>query len=53
MDKIYMPYYRFYIELPELENSFGSELKHYGIYYVPAVESKYISNMPVWDGSLN
>ena len=28
-------------------------LKDFGVYYVPAVESKYISNMPVWDGSFN
>lgn len=53
LDKIYMPYYRFYIEIPELENRFGHGLKHYGIYYVPAVESKYISNMPTYDGSFN
>ena len=28
-------------------------LKAYGAYYVPAVESAYISDMPVWDGSFN
>lgn len=53
LDKTYMPYYKFYIELPELENRFGHGLKHYGAYYVPAVKSEYISNMPVWDGSFN
>ncbi len=53
LDKIYMPYYKFYIELPELENRHGHGLKHYGAYYVPAVDGKYISNMPVWDGSFN
>ena len=53
LDKIYMPYYKFYIEIPELENRFGHGLKHYGAYYVPAVESKYISNMPTYDGSFN
>lgn len=53
MDKIYMPYYKFYIEIPELENRFGHGLKHYGAYYVPAVESEYISNMPMYDGSFN
>ncbi len=53
LDKIYMPYYKFYIELPELEKRFGNGLKHYGIYYVPAVDGKYIKNMPVYDGSFN
>lgn len=47
-EKLFMPYYRFYVELPDekLENG----LKDYGAYYVPAVEGKYIENMPVWDG---
>ena len=44
----YMPYYRFYVELPEEKRQNG--LKTYGAYYVPAVEPEYISNMPVWDG---
>lgn len=53
-EKIYMPYYLFYVELPD-ENSdhIAKGLKTYGLYYVPAVESKYISNMPVYDGSFN
>jgi len=53
MDKIYLPYYKFYVELPELENRFGHGLKHYGIYYVPAVDGKYIKNMPVYNGNFN
>ena len=28
-------------------------MKTYGAYYVPAVEQRYISNMPSWDGSFN
>lgn len=40
----YMPYYRFYVELPQEEQENG--LKTYGAYYVPAVEEAYISNMP-------
>lgn len=40
----YMPYYRFYVEIPELEEN---GLKTYGAYYVPAVEASYISNMPL------
>lgn len=50
-EKYFMPYYRFYVELPELKQEDG--LKTYGIYYVPAVESAYISDMPVWDGNFN
>ena len=53
LDSVYMPYYKFYVELPDPENRFGHGLKHYGAYYVPAVEGKYISNMPLYDGSFN
>ena len=47
----YMPYYRFYVEVPYEERENG--LKTYGAYYVPAVEGKYLTEMPVWDGSFN
>ncbi len=50
-EECYMPYYRFYVELPEEEQENG--LKTYGAYYVPAVESSYISNMPICDGNFN
>lgn len=50
-EKYYMPYYRFYVELPKEEHESG--MKTYGAYYVPAVSERYISNMPVWDGSFN
>lgn len=50
-NEFYIPYYRFYIELPEAEREGG--LKTYGAYYVPAVEEEYIENMPLWDGSFN
>lgn len=54
-DKYYMPYYRFYIETPyeEMGDMKKYGLKEYGAYYVPAVEERYISNMPLWDGSIN
>ena len=42
LEKTFMPYYRFWVELPELQQD--NELKCYGAYYVPAVEEKYISN---------
>lgn len=48
-NKLFIPYYKFYVELPreKLENG----LNIYGAYYVPAVEGQYITNMPVWDQS--
>ena len=54
-DKYLMPYYRFYVELPETENAAAGALglKTYAAYYVPAVAGEYISGMPVWDGSFN
>ncbi|MCM1545234.1 MAG: hypothetical protein NC110_08045, partial [Ruminococcus sp.] len=38
--EFFMPYYRFYVELPNLHRDDG--IKTYGIYYVPAVDGKYI-----------
>lgn len=50
-EQIFLPYYRFFVELPEtLRND---ELKDYGAYYVPAVEGRYIENMPTYDGHFN
>ncbi len=46
-----MPYYRFYVELPEAEGENG--FKDYGAYDVPAVEGSYIANMPTGDGGLS
>ena len=50
-DEYYLPYYRFYVELPEGAEDGG--LKTYGVYYVPAVWERYIANMPVYDGGFN
>lgn len=49
--KIFMPYYRFLVEIPDMAKENG--MKTYGAYYVPAVEQQYISNMPVWKGNFN
>jgi len=49
--ELYMPYYKFYVELPIFKRENG--LNTYGAFYVPAVEGKYIKNMPLWDGSFN
>ena len=50
-DEMFMPYYKFLVEMPSMQRDNG--LKTFGAYYVPAVESQYISNMPLWDGSFN
>lgn len=47
----YLPYYRFYVELPQQEWPDG--MKTFATYYVPAVEEKYIADMPLWDGTFN
>lgn len=49
LEEYFMPYYRFYVEIPDEEWEEG--LKTYGAYYVPAVEGSYITNMPLWDGN--
>ena len=51
-DEYFMPYYRFYVELPEerITNKEAQErgLLTYGIYFVPAVEEKYLDgNSPL------
>ncbi len=50
-ENYYMPYYCFYAELPEEQREHG--LITYGAYYVPAVVSDYITNMPTYDGRFN
>lgn len=44
-------YYRFYVKLSEMRWENGST--DFGVLYVPAVKPEYISNMPLWDGSIN
>lgn len=51
LEKTLMPYYRFYVELPEMRRENGPT--DFGAYYVPAVKPEYISNMPLWDGRIN
>lgn len=53
-EKVWLPYYRFLVYLPEektVEEQYG--MKSYGAYYVPAVEEKYITSMPTYDGRFN
>ena len=49
LDKYFMPYYRFYVEL-DFDSDGG---KDYGAFYVPAVSEEYLSDLTVWDGSFN
>ena len=49
-DKYLMPYYRFFIEY---KCNGKSDSKNYYVCYVPAVEEKYIENMPKWNGEFN
>ncbi len=53
-EQVWLPYYRFLVYLPEeqtVEEQYG--MKSYGAYYVPAVEERYITNMPTYDGGFN
>ncbi len=55
LSELFVPYYRFYVEI-ENEGNIAENfpgIKAYGTYYVPAVEGKYISDMPLWDGNIN
>lgn len=56
-DQYYMPYYRFLVELPDRDLSHIKEehdgLKSYGAYYIPAIRSDHLLDMPTWDGSFN
>lgn len=51
LDSVFMPYYRFLVEMPAMKEENG--LKTFGAYYVPAVKSEYLENMEVWDGRFN
>jgi hypothetical protein len=52
-EEIFMPYYKFYIELTGFPALEALNLKNYGVFYVPAVKSEYLTDMPVWDGRFN
>ncbi|MBQ8816649.1 MAG: hypothetical protein IJZ84_05145 [Lachnospiraceae bacterium] len=56
-DKVYMPYYRFFVELTG--RTYGAHFKiaegleSYGVFYVPAVSGEYLTDFPVWGGEFN
>ena len=47
LEETFLPYYIFYILLPQDSDvEMADGLNMYGVYYVPAIEGKYIENMP-------
>ncbi len=51
LEGCWMPYYRFYVRLPKEAEEDG--LQTFGAYCVPAVEGRFLTNLPVWDGSFD
>lgn len=51
LDAVFMPYYKFLVEMPTLQQENG--LKLFGAFYVPAVQADYLEEVPVWNGSFN
>ena len=47
----FLPCYQFYVELPEEEKENG--MKTYGLYYVPAVNGRYLEVFPPSRGVFN
>lgn len=50
-DEYFMPWYRFYVEMPDMVRDNG--LKTFGAYYVPAVPRELLTGLPVWEGQFN
>ncbi len=51
-----LPYYRFYVELQDMEGqkmTWENGLKTYGAYYVPAIKDEYIEGIATYDGHFN
>ncbi len=51
-----LPYYRFYVELREVDGvqmTRENGLKTYGAYYVPAIQEEYIANWSTYGGWFN
>lgn len=52
-EQLLLPYYRFYVRLPDADMEYADGLQLYGAYYVPAIADAYLENMPVYDGQFN
>lgn len=50
-DATFLPYYVFYVEDPTTYYGVAEGLVSYLAYYVPAIQPRYIENMPLWDGT--
>lgn len=56
LEEVFLPYYRFYVLMPDdasSESASEKRLKTYGAYYVPALHDEDIVNMPTYDGRFN
>jgi len=55
--KVFMPYYEFLIELPIAEEKLTTYAEHglktFGVYYVPAVKSEYLEELPAGEVHFN
>lgn len=50
----WIPFYCFYVKLPRDDGKITDwRLQSYGIYYVPAIPSKYIKSMKTYEGQFN
>lgn len=47
---IVIPYYRFYMGI---DNDAQNQMKHLGVYYIPAIEEQYFENHIYWQGEFN
>lgn len=52
-EQLLLPYYRFYVRLPDTDMEYADGLQLYGAYYVPAIADAYLENMSVYDGRFN
>ena len=52
-EQLLLPYYHFYVRLPDTDMEYADGLQLYGAYYVPAIADAYLENMPVYDGRFN
>ena len=52
-EAVYQPYYRLWAEVEPEGLAPREGVVTLGAYYVPAVESQYLEELPVWDGSFS
>lgn len=54
-DEYFIPYYKFWVDISDMMDfdGDGKTIKHYGAFYVPAVQPEYIEDIPTYDGRFN